>query len=299
MEKIKYYSINSYLKKEYGRKIYKVSLDGGFSCPNRDGKIAYGGCIFCSLGGSGDFASSRKLSITEQIEEGKRRIEAKLPKDEEAGYIAYFQAFTNTYAPVEELRIKFMEAINCKDIVGLSIATRPDCLPIDVLLLFEELNEIKPVWVELGLQTIHKKSADYIRRGYDLPVYDYALEELTKRGIKVVTHVIIGLPGESKEDMLSTVEYVARTHSFGIKLQLLHVLKNTDLALDYEAGMFETLTMEEYVDIIKECLQVIPIDMTVHRLTGDGDKKILMAPMWSANKKLVLNTLNNYIESIH
>lgn len=295
MEKVEYYSINSYLKKEYKMKVYKVSLDGGFSCPNRDGKLGTGGCIFCSKGGSGDFASSRNLSIKDQIEEGKKRIESKLPKDEEVGYIAYFQAFTNTYATVEELRSKYMEAVNADGIVAISIATRPDCLSIDVLNLLKEINQIKPVWVELGLQTIHKKTADYIRRGYELEVYDKAVQNLKGIGVKIVTHVILGLPGESKEDMLETVKYVSKTQTFGIKLQLLHVLENTDLATDYENGMFDTLSMEDYIDIVKDALSIIPKTMTVHRLTGDGDKRILIAPMWSADKKRVLNTINRYV----
>ena len=298
MDKIKYLSINSYLKKEYGMKVYKVSLDGGFSCPNRDGKIGFGGCIFCSKGGSGDFASSRNLSITDQLTEGIERIKSKLPKDERVGYIAYFQAFTNTYAPTEELSSKFMAAISYKDVVAISIATRPDCLGEDVLLLLDEINKIKPVWIELGLQTIHERSAKYIRRGYELSVYDKAVSDLKSLGIKVVTHVILGLPGESREDMLETVKYVSKTSTFGIKLQLLHVLKDTDLAMDYEKGLFETLEMDQYIDIVKDCLTVIPTDMTVHRLTGDGDKKILISPLWSGNKKAVLNKLNQYIESL-
>ncbi|MCQ2524620.1 MAG: TIGR01212 family radical SAM protein [Lachnospiraceae bacterium] len=298
MDKIKYLSINSYLKKEYGMKIYKVSLDGGFSCPNRDGKIGLGGCIFCSSGGSGDFASNRELSISKQIEEGKKKICAKLPKNEEVGYIAYFQAFTNTYGPVDELKRKYLEAIKSDDIKILSIATRPDCLSGEVLDLLAEINAIKPVWVELGLQTIHERSAKYIRRGYELSVYDKAVSDLKKIGIKVITHVILGLPNESREDMLETVRYVAKTETFGIKLQLLHVLKDTDLLADYENGLFNTLEMDEYIDIVSKALKIIPLDMTVHRLTGDGDKRTLVAPLWSANKKQVLNSLSKHVESV-
>lgn len=298
MDKIKYLSINSYLKKEYGMKIYKVSLDGGFSCPNRDGKIGLGGCIFCSSGGSGDFASNRELSISKQIEEGKKKICAKLPKNEEVGYIAYFQAFTNTYGPVDELKRKYLEAIRSDDIKILSIATRPDCLSGEVLDLLAEINAIKPVWVELGLQTIHERSAKYIRRGYELSVYDKAVSDLKKIGIKVITHVILGLPNESREDMLETVRYVAKTETFGIKLQLLHVLKDTDLLADYENGLFNTLELDEYIDIVSKALKIIPLDMTVHRLTGDGDKRTLVAPLWSANKKQVLNSLSKHVESV-
>lgn len=298
MDKIKYLSINSYLKKEYGMKIYKVSLDGGFSCPNRDGKIGLGGCIFCSSGGSGDFASNRELSISKQIEEGKKKICAKLPKNEEVGYIAYFQAFTNTYGPVDELKRKYLEAIRSDDIKILSIATRPDCLSGEVLDLLAEINAIKPVWVELGLQTIHERSVKYIRRGYELSVYDKAVSDLKKIGIKVITHVILGLPNGSCEDMLETVRYVAKTETFGIKLQLLHVLKDTDLLADYENGLFNTLEMDEYIDIVSKALKIIPLDMTVHRLTGDGDKRTLVAPLWSANKKQVLNSLSKHVESV-
>ena len=287
-------TVNQYLKEKYGQKIYKIAIDGGFTCPNRDGWLDTRGCIFCSAGGSGDFAEDRSLSVTEQIERGKRRVESKMPADQTGGnkYIAYFQAFTNTYAPVEHLNSLYMEAVRHPDIVAISIGTRPDCLPEDVLNLLGEINKIKPVWVELGLQTIHEKTADYIRRGYPLSVYDKAVEELKRRDIEIITHVILGLPGESREDMLESVRYVGDSGVQGIKLQLLHVLKGTDLEKDYKAGLFKCLTMEEYIDLIADSLDILPEDIIIHRMTGDGPKRILVAPEWSADKKRVLNELN-------
>ncbi len=286
---MEYLSFNKYLKDKFGQKVYKISLDGGFTCPNRDGKTGTRGCIFCSKGGSGDFAESREMSITEQIESGKKKVEKKIKSGK---YIAYFQAFTNTYAPVEMLRQKYEEAINHPDIVALSIATRPDCLGDDVLRLLDEMNKIKPVFVELGLQTIHQKSAKYIRRGYDLSVYDKAVRDLNKIGVNVVVHVILGLPNESENDMLETVKYVCESGANGIKLQLLHVIDGTDLAKDYEKGLFKTLEFDEYVNLIVKCVKIIPKDIVIHRLTGDGAKKDLIAPLWSADKKRVLNAIN-------
>lgn len=286
---MEYLSFNKYLKDKFGQKVYKISLDGGFTCPNRDGKAGTQGCIFCSKGGSGDFAESREMSITEQIESGKKKVEKKIKSGK---YIAYFQAFTNTYAPVEMLRQKYEEAINHPDIVALSIATRPDCLGDDVLRLLNEMNKIKPVFVELGLQTIHQKSAKYIRRGYDLSVYDKAVRNLKKIGVNVVVHVILGLPNESENDMLETVKYVCESGANGIKLQLLHVIDGTDLAKDYEKGLFKTLEFDEYVNLIVKCVKIIPKDIVIHRLTGDGAKKDLIAPLWSADKKRVLNAIN-------
>lgn len=286
---MEYLSFNKYLKDKFGQKVYKISLDGGFTCPNRDGKTGTRGCIFCSKGGSGDFAESREMSITEQIENGKKRVEKKIKSGK---YIAYFQAFTNTYAPVEILRQKYEEAINHPDIVALSIATRPDCLGDDVLRLLDEMNKIKPIFVELGLQTIHQKSAKYIRRGYDLSVYDKAVRDLKKIGVNVVVHVILGLPNESENDMLETVKYVCESGANGIKLQLLHVIDGTDLAKDYEKGLFKTLEFDEYVNLIVKCVKILPKDIVIHRLTGDGAKKDLIAPLWSADKKRVLNAIN-------
>ncbi len=286
---MKYYSLNNYLRDTFGEKVYKLSINAGFTCPNRDGTVGTRGCIFCSKGGSGEFAENPELSITEQIENAKQRVSGKIKSGK---YIAYFQPFTNTYAPVEILREKFYEAINHKDIVALSIATRPDCLGNDVLSLLNELNKVKPVFVELGLQTIHEKSAKYIRRGYRLDVYDRAVTELKKTGINTVVHIILGLPGETKKDMLETVRYVCQSGIDGIKLQLLHVLKNTDLEKDYKAGKFKTLEFDEYIDIIKSCVDIIPENIVVHRLTGDGAKKDLTAPIWSADKKKVINAIN-------
>lgn len=289
---MKYTTLNNYLKERFGEKVYKIALNGGFTCPNRDGTIDTRGCIFCSKGGSGDFAESPDLTITEQIENGKKRLEKKIKNGK---YIAYFQAFTNTYAPVERLRTIYEEAINHPDIVALSIGTRPDCLGDDVLALLDELNKIKPIFVELGLQTINEDTAKYIRRGYTLEVYDKAVADLHKIGINVVTHIILGLPNESKEDMLNSVEYACKVTD-GIKLQLLHILKGTDLAKDYEQGKFEVLTLEQYTEIIKECVQIIPENVVIHRLTGDGAKKDLIAPLWSADKKTVLNTINRALK---
>lgn len=286
---MEYLSFNKYLKDKFGQKVYKISLDGGFTCPNRDGKTGTRGCIFCSKGGSGDFAENRDMSITEQIESGKKKVEKKIKSGK---YIAYFQAFTNTYAPVETLRQKYEQAINRPDIVALSIATRPDCLGDDVLKLLDEMNKIKPVFVELGLQTIHQKSAKYIRRGYDLSVYDKAVRDLKKIGVNVVVHVILGLPNESENDMLKTIKYVCESGANGIKLQLLHVIDGTDLAKDYEKGLFKTLEFDEYVNLIVKCVKIIPKDIVIHRLTGDGAKKDLIAPLWSADKKRVLNAIN-------
>ena len=287
-EKMYYYSLNEYLKKTFGEKVYKLSINGGMTCPNRDGTCGTRGCIFCSAGGSGEFASDAALSVSAQLAQAKDRIRAKTDCGK---FIAYFQPFSNTYAQVEYLRKIFYEAASPGDIAALSVATRPDCLAGDVLSLLEELNKVKPVWVELGLQTVHQRTAEYIRRGYSLEVYDKAAESLRSRGIQVITHVILGLPGESREDMLKTVGY-AGERSDGIKLQLLHVLKNTDLLADYKKGLFRTLSLEEYADILCDCIEVLPRRVVIHRLTGDGDKKLLVAPKWSADKKRVLNTIS-------
>ena len=291
---MKYTTLNSYLKEKFGCKVYKISLDCGFTCPNRDGTLGYGGCIFCSEGGSGDFAESRTLGVTEQIESGKEKVKNKIKSGK---YIAYFQAFTNTYADVNTLEKIFSEAINHPDIVALSISTRPDCLEQKKVELLSRLNKIKPIFVELGLQTVNEKTAKYIRRGYTLDVYDDTVERLHEQGINVVTHIIIGLPYETKEDMLSSVKYVCNVTD-GIKLQLLHILKGTDLAKDYFEHKFEVLSLEEYTDIIAECVKIIPENVVIHRLTGDGAKKDLIAPLWSADKKKVLNTINKKLSEI-
>lgn len=285
---MEYYSFNRYLRERFGCKVYKICINGGFTCPNRDGTLGTRGCIFCSAGGSGDFAEDARLSITQQIEAGKKRVAKKVKSGK---YIAYFQAFTNTYAPVEVLRRKFEEAVRHPDIVMLSIATRPDCLPDEVIELLCEINEKKPVSVELGLQTIHKKSADYIRRGYELSCFDDAVKRLKAAGLDIVCHIILGLPGESRSDMLESVDYACKSGINGIKLQLLHILRGTDLEKDYAADRFEALSFEEYLEIIKSCVEIIPDGVVIHRLTGDGAKKDLIAPLWSADKKRVLNAI--------
>ena len=287
-----YISLSEHLKTRFGCKVYKLALEGGMTCPNRDGTCGVGGCIFCAADGSGAFAQTGK-TVFEQIEAAKARVAGKIKNGK---YIAYFQSFTNTYAPVGYLKPLFRAAIDHPDVVVLSIATRPDCLPEDVLDLLAELNRIKPVWVELGLQTIHSDTARYIRRGYELPIYDKAVADLKVRGIEVITHVILGLPGESREQMLDTVRYVGQ-RTDGIKLQLLHVLRGTDLAGDYAAGTFRTLELEEYCDLVVDCLRCLPEHVVVHRMTGDGAKKDLIAPLWSGDKKRVLNTLNQTIKA--
>ena len=286
--------LNEYLHERFGCKVYKIALNGGFTCPNRDGSIASGGCIFCSEGGSGEFAGDPSLSITDQIEQGKRRVSE---KEKDGKYIAYFQAYTGTYAPVEKLRKLYAEAIAHPDIVALSVGTRPDCLSDEIIQLLSGLNHIKPVWVELGLQTIHEKSAEYIRRGYDLSVYDMAVKRLRKQGIEVITHMIIGLPGEDISDILATMRYICDSGATGIKLQLLHVLKGPDLEKEYFAGKVRILTEDEYIAILKRCLEIIPENVIIHRLTGDGDKRILIAPQWSGNKKQVWNRIRNEVLS--
>ncbi|WP_405357598.1 TIGR01212 family radical SAM protein [Ruminococcus sp.] len=284
----RYYSLNEYYKQKYGKKVYRLAISGGMTCPNRDGTIGERGCIFCSAGGSGEFASSAGLTVGEQLAEAKRRVRS---KTRDNLYIAYFQPFTNTYAPVEKLRALYEAAIEPDDIVGLSIGTRPDCLPPEVIELLREINRKKLVTVELGLQTIHESTAAYIRRGYPLSVYDEAVKALHQAGIEVVTHVILGLPGETEEMMLETVKYVGRVTD-GVKLQLLHVLEGTDLAADYLNGLFRTLTLEEYARILCRCIRILPDNVVIYRLTGDGDKKSLIAPQWSADKKRVLNYIN-------
>ena len=284
-----YNSLNEKLRAQFGCKVYKLSLSSGLTCPNRDGKIGTRGCIFCSDLGSGDFAEPFCDNITNQIESAKRQVAKKIKNGK---YIAYFQSFTNTYGKVSYLEKIFLEAINHPDIAVLSVATRPDCLGKDVILLLERLAKIKPVWVELGLQTVNEASVKYIRRGFSNEVYTTAVKELHKIGIEVITHIILGLPHETPEDMLNSVKFAAASKTDGIKLQLLHVLKNTDLAEDYNKGYFKTLELEEYMNIICDCIEILPPDITIHRLTGDGDKNKLIAPLWSGNKKTVLNKIN-------
>ena len=283
-----YRSLNAELLEKFGEKLYKLALDGGFTCPNRDGTLGSRGCIFC-LGGSGAFAEKPRESVTEQIERAKARVEKKNPGGK---YIAYFQSYTNTYGSPEKLERLFTEAISHPDVAALSVGTRPDCLPKETVELLSRLNRIKPVWVELGLQTVHEKTAEYIRRGYPLSVYDDAVLRLKAAGLYVVTHMIIGLPGETPEMIYETAEHIGKSGADGIKLQLLHVLKGTDLEHDWREGKFETLSMEEYIEILEGCVRRLPPNMTIHRLTGDGDKKSLLGPLWSADKKRVLNAIN-------
>ena len=292
------YTLNDYCRETFGEKLYKISLNGGFTCPNRDGTLGSRGCIFCSAGGSGDFAEDPHASIAAQIEAGKKKVEKKMKSG--GHYIAYFQAYTNTYAPLERLEALFTAAISHPDIRVLSVATRPDCIPEETVALLARLNRIKPVWVELGLQTIHEESARYIRRGYPLAVYEDALRRLKEAGLTVITHVILGLPGETREDMLETIKYLAKgikdTRTDGIKLQLLHVLRNTDLAEDYLTGHFSVMTLEEYLPLLADCVRRLPPDMVVHRITGDGPKNLLLAPLWTGNKRLVLNAITRYFK---
>ena len=284
--------LSEYYKEKFGCKVYKLSLDGGFTCPNRDGKLGHRGCIFCT--GSGEFAEGGPEPIAAQLEKAKLRVNS---KNKDGKYMAYFQAFTNTYAPVEHLRKLYYEAIAPEDIVGLSIGTRPDCLGEDVIALLAEINNLKPVSVELGLQTIHEETARYIRRGYEAEVYFDAVKRLKAAGIEVVTHIILGLPGETEEMMLQTTEAAVKAGTDGVKFHLLHVLKNTDLAKDYEAGTFRCMTLEEYGEILKKCVGLLPESVVVHRITGDGAKKDLIAPLWSGDKKRVLNYLHKVLSA--
>lgn len=284
----RYYSLDYYLKHTFGEKVYRLSLNGGMTCPNRDGTCGTRGCIFCSAGGSGDFAAAPAYSVTEQIEQAKKRIAAKTGCRK---YIAYFQAYTNTYASPGYLRKIFTEALSCPDIAALSIATRCDCLSDEILDLLEELNQKKPVWVELGLQTVHASTLTYIRSGFTLSQYKEAVLALHARGIAIITHLILGLPGETREMMLTSVSYVAQLPVWGIKLQLLHVLKDTDLGTIYEAEPFPLFSLEEYCDFVADCVSLLPPRMVVHRLTGDGPRRLLLAPLWSTDKKRVLNTI--------
>lgn len=292
-----YHSLDYEMKRRFGTKVYKIALEGGMTCPNRDGTIGTGGCIFCSAGGSGDFAvplqgaaGMTEESVHRQIDLAISRISRKMASSPGA-YIAYFQSYTNTYAPVSYLRQLFTAAILHPEIRVLSIATRPDCLPEEVLDLLEELNQIKPVWIELGLQTIHPDTARLIRRGYELDCFTDAKNRLRRRGLEVIVHVILGLPGEDRTQMLETVSWLGSNDIQGIKLQLLHILKGTDQALLYEQAPFPVMSMEEYLDLVIDCVSLLPPEIVIHRITGDGPKNLLIAPLWSANKRLVLNTL--------
>lgn len=285
----RYHTLNYFLREKFGEKVFKISLDGGFTCPNRDGKISTGGCVFCSARGSGDFAGDRKISIASQFDEVKEMMSHKWKSGK---YIAYFQAYTNTYAPIEELRKKYNEAIANEGVVALAIATRPDCLDEDVLDLLEEMSKKLYIWVELGLQTSNDETAKRINRGYMLNVFDKAVKDLKSRNIDTVAHVIFGLPGETKEDMINTIDYIAHSGIQGIKIHLLHLMKNTKLVEEYEAGNLKFLSQEEYIDIITESISRLPENMIVHRLTGDAPRNELIGPMWSLKKWEVLNAID-------
>lgn len=288
---MRYRSLNAALREQFGEKVYKLALDGGFTCPTRDGTLDARGCIFCA-GGSGAFAEPVGTDVHAAIERAKKRVAEKGGKK----FIAYFQSYTGTYAPLERLRALYTETLAHPDVVALSIGTRPDCLPDEVVALLRELNHFKPVWVELGLQTIHEATADYIRRGYPLPVFDDAVRRLRGAGITVIVHMIVGLPGETPEMMVETARYIGQSGADGIKFQLLHVLEGTDLAEDYRKGRFSVLSLEEYIRVLENCVEAIPADMVIHRLTGDGAKRDLIAPKWSADKKHVLCAINEAFE---
>ncbi len=296
MAQYPYRSLNEYYRTLFGGKTAKISLDGGFTCPNRDGTIAHGGCIFCSAGGSGDFAEDAALSIAQQIARGKAQTKEKWPA---ACYIAYFQAFTNTYAPVTVLRAKFEEALAQQDIVGISIATRPDCLGEDVLALLQELSLKTKLWVELGLQTSNENTAGFIRRGYPNSVFLDAAANLHRLHIPIVAHVILGLPGETAEDMLHTIAFINRLPIHGIKLQLMHVLAGTELAELYKTGAYVPLEHDAYLELLCRCISLLRKDIVIYRLTGDGDKSLLLAPFWSLHKREVLNSLHKLLKDKH
>lgn len=289
----RYYSLNEYCKQTFGEKVYRLSLNAGCTCPNRDGTLSYGGCTFCSEGGSGDFAADYNVAITAQIEDAKTRIQKKTDCNK---FIAYFQAYTNTYAPVSHLRRVFTEALEQPEIVGLSIGTRSDCLSGEVLDLLEELSSKKPVWIELGLQTIHTSTHAKLNTHTTVETFDAAVLALHSRGIPVITHIIFGLPGETQEMMLETVKHISALPVSGVKLQLLHILKGTKLSQEYQSGPFSLFELEEYCDFVIDCLEILPPDMVVHRLTGDGPRKLLIAPLWSTDKKRVLNTLQKKLK---
>lgn len=289
----RYNSLNYFLRNKFGEKTFKISLDGGFTCPNRDGKVAKGGCTFCSSSGSGDYAGERILPIGEQFDNIKIMMNNKWKTGK---YVAYFQAYTNTYGPIDELKAKYEEAIAKDGVVALAIGTRPDCINEEVLDLLEEMNKKVYVWIELGLQTIHDDTARNFNRGYDLKVFDEAMKGLKSRGIDTVVHCIFGLPGETKEQMLETVDYVARTGAQGVKFHLLHLMKNTRMVKDYEEGRLKFLTQEEYIDLICEGISRVPQEMVVHRLTGDAPRNLLIGPMWSLKKWEVLNAIDKALE---
>ena len=286
----RYHSLDYELKQTFGEKVYRLSLNGGMTCPNRDGTLGNHGCIFCSAGGSGDFAAAPDLSVHAQILSAKKRIQAKTDCKK---FIAYFQAYTNTYAPVEYLRQIFTEAIEEPDVAALSIATRCDCLAPDILDLLDKLNHRKPVWIELGLQTIHDTTLQAIRSGFTLSQFEQAVSDLHKRNIPVITHLILGLPGETTDMMLESVRYLNQLPVHGVKFSMLHILKNTDLAAYYEEHPFDVFTLDSYVDLLLKCIENLSPEIVIHRLTGDGPKNLLIAPVWSLHKRKVLNTISH------
>ena len=292
----RYYGLSTYFMKVYGEKLVKLSLDGGFTCPNRDGTLSYEGCIFCSDKGSGEFSGAilhgiknETASIREQVASQKNLLSQKWASN---AYIAYFQNFTNTYSTYEDLKEKYKLAISEEGVVGLAIATRPDCLSEEVLDLLEEMNKKTFLWVELGLQTIHEKTAKFIRRGYSLDCYDEAIEQLKKRNIKVVTHLIFGLPGESREEILSSVKHVANTGTWGVKFHLLYIQRDTDIYEYYKKSPFEILARDEYISLITDSIEYLTTDMVIHRLTGDGKRSLLVEPLWSLDKLRVLSGID-------
>ena len=289
-----YISANAYYQKKYGCKVYKLAIDAGFTCPNRDGTLDTRGCLFCSAYGGGEFAEGAAETLIQQLENAKTRVQNKVGTGK---YIAYFQSFTNTYAPVDTLRRLYTAAMEPEDIVALSIATRPDCLPEDVVALLSELNQQKPITVELGLQTASDTTAQRIRRGYPTRVYDDAVTRLKAAGLEVVTHIILGLPGEDGSMAVETTRHAVEAGTDGLKFHLLHVLRGTDLETEYRAGQFRCLELEEYAQLLRECLAVVPDSIVIHRLTGDGAKRDLVAPLWSGDKKRVLNYINRYLNS--
>jgi len=296
-----YYSLNAYFKHTYGEKCYKIALDGGFTCPNRDGTLGVGGCIFCSGAGSGDYSTaiSAHTSVNDQIKAGLAQMGSKQTGNK---FVAYFQAFTGTYGPIDKLYRLYTEALNAPEILGISIATRPDCLGKEVLTLLSDLKESYPdkfIWIELGLQTIHEDTARYIRRGYELSVFTEAVANLHRLEIPFIIHVILGLPGETPDMVLETMDYVNFTRPFGVKLQLLHILRGTDLAYDYEKGCFEALSKDAYFSLLSACIARLNPNIVLHRVTGDGPKNLLIAPLWSANKRDVLNSLHHYLKNHH
>ncbi len=289
----RYHSLNYFLRNKFGEKVFKISLDGGFSCPNRDGKISNGGCLFCSERGSGDYAGDRELSISKQFHDIKDMMSQKWKSGK---YIAYFQAYTNTYAPIDELKRKYEEALNQEGVVAIAIATRPDCLDEDVLELLENINNKIYLWIELGLQTSNDDTAKRINRGYKLDVFENAMRKLKERNIDVVVHDILGLPGETKEDMLETINYIAHSGAKGIKLHLLHLMKQTPMVKLYEAGDLKFLSQDDYIDLVTHGITLLPKDMVVHRLTGDAPRDLLIGPMWSLKKWEVLNSIDRTLE---